>query len=88
MKFGHLAAVVLAGWILVAPSIDCARQGLQQETPVSEWEQGDHFSSKESCEDYRGIVIETEKNESGNVYAERYSYSICLPDDDPRLKGE
>jgi hypothetical protein len=88
MKFGHLAAVVLAGWILVAPSIDCARQGLQQETPVSEWEQGDHFSSKESCEDYRATVIETEKNESGNVYAERYSYSICLPDDDPRLKGE
>jgi hypothetical protein len=86
MKFGHLAAVVLAGWILVAPSIDCARQGLQQETPVSEWEQGDHFSSKESCEDYRATVIETEKNESGNVYAERYSYSICLPDDDPRLK--
>jgi len=86
MKFGTRAAVVLAGWILVAPSIDCAQRGLQRETPVSEWERGDHFASKESCEDYRATVIEAEKNESENVYAERYSYSICVQEDDPRLK--
>jgi hypothetical protein len=88
MKFGHLAAVVLVGWILVAPSIDCARRGLQRETPLSEWERGDHFSSRESCESYRSTVIEAEKSDSGNIYVERYSYSICVEDDDPRLKGE
>lgn len=86
MKFGHLAAGVLIGWILVAPSIDCARRGLQRETPLSEWERGDHFSSRESCEDYRSTVIDAEKSDSGNIYVERYSYSICVQDDDPRLK--
>jgi len=87
MRFGHLAAVVLAGWILMAPSIDCARRGLQRETPLSEWEQVDSFASRESCENYRAIVIAAEKDDSGNVYAERYSYSICVRSDDPRLRG-
>jgi hypothetical protein len=87
MKLGHIAAVLLAGWILMAPSVDCARDGLQRETPLSEWEQVDSFSSQESCENYRSIVIEAEKSDSGNVYVERYSYSICVQADDPRLKG-
>jgi hypothetical protein len=86
MKFGNLAGAVLAGWILVAPTIDCARQGLQRETPLSQWERGDHFASRTSCEDYRSTVIESEKSDSGNIYVERYSYSICVQDDDPRLK--
>jgi len=86
MKFGHLAKLVLIGWILLAPSIDCARRGLQRETPMSEWERVDHFSSQESCDDYRAVVIAAEKGDSGNVYVDRYSYSICVRDDDPRLK--
>ena len=88
MRFRDSASVVLAGWILVAPSVDCARRGLQRETPLSDWEQVDRFTSKENCEDYRATVIEAEKDERGNVYVERYSYSICVLDDDPRLKGE
>jgi hypothetical protein len=88
MAFRGSAVFVLAGWILLAPSIDCARRGLQNDTPLSEWEQVDSFSSKESCESYRQIVIAAEKDDSGNVYVERYSYSMCLQDDDPRLKGE
>ena len=88
MKIPHFMAAVLAGWILVAPTIDCARHGLERETPMSEWERGDHFSSQESCESYRATVIDAEKNDSENLYAERYSYSICVQEDDPRLKGE
>jgi hypothetical protein len=88
MKFRGSAGIVLAGWILLAPSIDCARRGLERETPLSEWEQVDTFSSQESCENYRTTVIDTEKDDSGNIYVERYSYAICLKDDDPRLKGE
>jgi hypothetical protein len=88
MKFRGSAGIVLAGWILLAPSIDCARRGLESETPLSEWEQVDTFSSQESCENYRTTVIDTEKDDSGNIYVERYSYAICLKDDDPRLKGE
>ena len=88
MKFGHLAAAILVGWILIAPSIDCARRGLQSETPLSEWERGDHFSSPESCESYRETVIDAEKGDSEKIYVERYSYSICVQEDDPRLKGE
>jgi hypothetical protein len=87
MRFGDGAAVALIGWILMAPSIDCARQGLQRQTPLSEWEQVDSFSSRESCENYRGIVIAAEKTDSDNA-VERYSYSICVQADDPRLKGE
>src|ERR1700693_5147704 len=52
MKLGHFTAAVLVGWILLAPSIDCARRRLQRETPVSEWEHVDHFASRESCEDF------------------------------------
>lgn len=88
MKFGHLAAVALAGWLLMAPSVDCARDGLQRQTPLSDWEQVDSFTSPESCENYRAIVIAAEKSDSGNVYVERYSYSICVQADDPRLKAE
>ena len=88
MRFGHIAAAVLTGWILMAPSIDCARRGLQRDTPLSEWEQVDSFTSQESCENYRAIVIAAEKDDSGNVFVERYSYSICVPADDPRLKEE
>jgi hypothetical protein len=88
MKMGHLMAVALAGWILLAPSIDCARRGLQRETPLSEWEHVDSFSSRESCEDFRATVIDAEKNDAENVYVQRYSYSICVQVDDSRLKGE
>jgi hypothetical protein len=88
VKIGHFGAAVLAGWILVAPSIDCARRGLQRQTPMSEWEHVDSFTSQEGCENYRAIVIEAEKNDSDNIYNERYSYSICVRDDDPRIKGE
>jgi hypothetical protein len=89
LSFRDAAAVVLLpGWILLAPSIDCARRGLQRETPLSEWEHVDSFSSWESCEDFRATVIDTEKSDSGNVYVERYSYSICVQDDDSRLKRE
>ncbi len=87
-KFGQLAALTLTGWILIAPSIDCARRGLQRETPLSQWERVDHFSSQENCQSYRATVIEAEKADSGNIYVQRYSYSICVPDDDPRLKAE
>jgi hypothetical protein len=85
MKLGHTAAVVLIGWILMAPSVDCARRGLQRETPLSQWERVDSFTSQENCESYRMTVIAAEKNERGNLYAERYSYSVCVPDDDRRL---
>jgi hypothetical protein len=88
MKFRGSAAVALIGWILMAPSIDCARRGLQRETPLSEWERVDSFVSDENCENYRATVIEAEKSDSGNVYVERYSYSICVRDDDPRLKPQ
>ena len=87
MKLAHLGAVVVSGWILLAPSIDCARRGLQRETPLSEWERVDQFASQESCENYRAIVIEAEKSDSENVYVQRYSYSICVGEDDPRLTG-
>jgi hypothetical protein len=86
MKLTNAAAAVIAGWILLAPSIDCARRGLEKETPLSEWENVDTFGSQQSCEDYRSTVIETEKNEQANVYVDRYSFSICVQDDDPRLK--
>ena len=86
MRFREISAAVLIAWILVAPSIDCARRGLQSETPLSQWERGDHFSSRESCESYRETVIDAEKNDSENLYAERYSYSICVQEDDLRLK--
>ncbi len=88
MRFKESAAVALIGWILMAPSIDCARRGLQRETPLSEWERVDSFVSDENCENYRATVIEAEKSDSGNVYVERYSYSICVRDDDPRLKPQ
>jgi len=87
MKFGDSAAVVLIGWLLMAPSIDCARDGLQRQTPLSQWEEVDSFSSRESCESYREMVIAAEKSDSDNV-VERYSYSICVQADDPRLKRE
>ena len=88
MKIRERAAIVLIGWLLMAPTIDCARRGLQRETPLSEWERIDQFASRESCENYRAIVIEAEKNDSGNLFVKRYSYSICVNDDDPRLKRD
>jgi hypothetical protein len=88
MKFGSLAAVALLGWILIAPSIDCARRGLQRETPLSEWEHMDTFTTQPGCESYRAIVIEAEKADSKNLYNARYAYSLCVRDDDPRIKGE
>jgi len=88
MRFRDSAGVVLAGWLLMAPTIDCARDGLQSQTPLSEWESVDSFTSQESCENYRSIVIAAEKSDSGIANVERYSYSICVPDDDPRLKAD
>lgn len=88
MKPRESAALALIGWILMAPSIDCARRGLQRETPLSEWERVDSFATRENCEGYRATVIEAEKSDSGNVYVERYSYSVCVRDDDPRLKAK
>ncbi|HEV2169777.1 MAG TPA: hypothetical protein VGR40_02460 [Candidatus Binatus sp.] len=86
MNLRASASALLAGWILIAPTIDCARRGLQRQTPLSEWERVDHFQSQESCENYRAIVIEAEKNDSGNLFVQRYSYSLCVQEDDPRLK--
>jgi hypothetical protein len=88
MKFRDIAAVLLAGWLLMAPSVDCARRGLERETPLSQWERVDSFGSQENCENYRATVIAAEKNDSANLYVKRYSYSICVPADDPRLKAQ
>jgi hypothetical protein len=88
MRFIQNAMVVLAGWILMAPSVDCARRGMQRQTPLSEWERVDSFASQENCESYRATVIEAEKSDRGNVYVDRYSYSVCVQEDDPRLKGK
>jgi hypothetical protein len=88
VRFRYSAAAVLIGWILVAPSIDCARQGLQRETPMSEWDQVERFESQENCENYRAEVIAAEKSDSENVYNQRYSYSICVREDDPRLTAK
>src|SRR6266404_6143437 len=87
MRFKHTAtlAALMAGWILIAPSIDCARRGLEKETPLSEWENVDHFNLAEDCESYRATVVETEKNERETVYTDRYSYALCISEDDPRL---
>ena len=82
------AAALIAGWLLMAPTIDCARRGLERETPLSQWERVDHFESQENCQSYRALVIETEKPDSENLMVKRYSYSVCVKDDDPRLKGE
>jgi hypothetical protein len=88
MAFKHTAtlAAVMAGWILIAPSIDCARRGLEKETPLSEWENVDQFNLQEDCENYRATVVETEKDERETVYTDRYSYALCISEDDPRLK--
>jgi len=91
MSFTHRGtalAAVMAGWILLAPSIDCARRGLEKETPLSEWENVDSFASEQSCEDYRSTVIETEKSDQGNVFVDRYTYSLCVQANDPRLKAK
>ena len=88
MRFKDSAVAVLVAWILVAPSIDCARQGLQRETPMSEWDQVERFESQENCENYRTAVIAAEKSDSENVYNQRYSYSICVREDDPRLTAK
>jgi hypothetical protein len=88
MRFRDVAAAALIGWFLMAPSVDCARRGLQGQTPLSQWENVDSFSSQEACENYRSSVIAAEKSDSGNVYVDRYSYSICVPADDPRLKAQ
>jgi hypothetical protein len=83
---GAALVAVIAGWILLAPTIDCARRGLEKETPLSEWEQVDNFNLAEDCEGYRETVTETEKNEPPTASSDRYSYSFCIRDDDPRLK--
>jgi len=87
MRFRDSAAATLAAWILVAPSVECARRGLQLQTPISEWDNVDSVSSQEDCENYRQVVIAAEKTDSENTI-DRYSYSICLPADDPRLKEQ
>ena len=79
-------AVALMGWVLMAPSIDCARRGLENDTPLSEWEPMGKFLSASNCEQYRATVVEAEKNERGNAYVDRYAHSVCVPADDPRLK--
>ena len=88
MRFKDSAAALLIAWVLMAPSIDCARQGLQQETPMSEWDQVERFESQQNCENYRIEVIAAEKSDSENVYNQRYSYSICVREDDPRLTAK
>ena len=52
---------------------------------MSEWDQVERFESQENCESYRTAVIAAEKSDSENVYNQRYSYSICVREDDPRL---
>jgi hypothetical protein len=88
MKLREGAAIAIAGWILLAPTIDCARRGLERETPLSQWERVDQFQSQKSCEDYRAVVIDAEKSDSKNLFVRRYSYSVCVKDDDPRLNRE
>ena len=55
---------------------------------MSEWDQVERFESQENCENYRVAVIAAEKSDSENVYNQRYSYSICVREDDPRLTRE
>lgn len=81
------STLILAAWFLMAPSVDCARRGLEKETPLSQWENVSRFESAQGCEQYRATVMDAEKSERSNAYADRYFSSVCVPEDDPRLQG-
>lgn len=88
MELRRALSMALVGWVLMAPSIDCARRGLENDTPLSEWEQMGKFLSASNCEQYRATVVEAEKSERGNAYVDRYAHSVCVPADDPRLRKQ
>lgn len=86
MKQLPASALLLGAWFLMAPSVDCARR--EKETPLSQWENVSRFESSQGCEQYRAIVLEAEKAERGNAYADRYFSSVCVSDNDPRLRAD
>ena len=88
MKQLPASALLLGAWFLMAPSVDCARRGLEKETPLSQWENVSRFDSSQGCEQYRATVVEAEKGERGNAYVDRYLSAVCVRDDDPRLTAK
>ena len=88
MRMRRALSVALVGWVLMAPSVDCARRGLENDTPLSQWENVGSFLSASNCEQYRVTVVAAEKSEPANAYVDRYVHSICMPADDPRLRKE
>ncbi|MDB5107441.1 MAG: hypothetical protein JWM69_382 [Candidatus Binatus sp.] len=71
----------------MVPSVDCARRGMEKETPIREWDNVDQFASQQSCEDFKATVAAAEKGNQASIFSDRYSYATCVSDDDVRLKA-
>jgi hypothetical protein len=99
MIFHHAAAVALVGWALIFPPMAAdigAGTKVDIGAPVNEWEvvrKG--FATARDCEQFRAHGQITNFYQVGDprttalvlAAPERRAEGRCMPDDDPRLKG-
>ena len=88
----HVAALALVGWYLLIPPL-AATDGLSIDTtaPLSAWNNmKPGFATKQECEDTKAKMIALHPHPSSppeQLRHEGAKAALCVPSNDPRLKG-
>ena len=104
MNVRHTAALVLVGWYLMVPPVHLGtvmgpmgfnktKGYFKGDAPLSEWWKQDTFETLLDCQEGRIVWIRNEryaeKPEPGKtILYHAMLEAICVPSDDPRLKGK
>jgi hypothetical protein len=78
------AALALVGWYLLGPPLLRGQDGklhVQKNVPLSHWEIMRFADSEQTCKLLRSI-------HAGPVLSDQQAASICIANDDPRLKSK
>jgi hypothetical protein len=92
MNLRHMAGIALVGWYLMVPPMADDGVSVDTKAPLSDWyNMKPGFASKQDCEDTKAKMISLHPHPSSpdeQLRHEGAQAALCVPSDDPRLKGK
>ncbi|MGO9607655.1 MAG: hypothetical protein ACLQAT_30365 [Candidatus Binataceae bacterium] len=87
MKPRHVAAISLAGWLLILPPTNKEFPRGNADAPLNQWaKRPTTYRTKEECEHVLDRQQRLTNARNRQVTLQFYKKAQCVPSDDPRLK--
>jgi hypothetical protein len=91
MNLRDAAALALVSWYLLVPPLGADGLSIDTRAPLTTWyNMKPEFPSKQECENTKAKMISLHPNPSSPEEKLRHDgakAALCVPSDDPRLKG-